>query len=490
MRARNLWRDQDGAIIPYLAMMLAVIIGLSALALDGSRLMSLQTQLQNGADALALAGAAELDRRPDSIIRAEAAIRNLIANPVAGAGVDQVVQISSIDFLRTLPVSDDLPVTTANVTEDPTLAAYVQVTVAPVAMETIFPVSLTAGRLNINLSAQAVAGYDQIVCTATPLYVCNPFETPGMTHYQATQALVAASQDPASQRRLVRLAGSELNATYRAGSIGYIAPATGFFPAAGCGPGSAYGVPQALAAPGVRACFRLSAVNLLPSNDAPAMDGLNTRFDIYANGFYSCRIYPPDLNVRKGYVAFGNTNWCNAGPGGAHWPMLDENVAALPVDANMIQPNGTLDTSVDIGNGSWNCAGYWGDAHPLGPGKGAPGGPPPPGCSSAAPITRYQVYNYEMNFLTDRSLGGEIGAPQCAAPGESNRRIVTAAIINCGSTPVPMHAEAQGVPVAAFGRFFLVLPANSLTGGNAYAEFVGLLPRSDRLSTDMVQLYR
>src|SRR5580658_9698899 len=109
MRATVLWNEQDGAILPYVAMMLVVIIGLSALALDASRLMSVQTQLQIGADALALAGAAELDRRPDSIIRAQAAIQNLITNPVAGAGGDQNVQVGSIAFLQSLPVSDDLP---------------------------------------------------------------------------------------------------------------------------------------------------------------------------------------------------------------------------------------------------------------------------------------------------------------------------------------------------------------------------------------------
>src|SRR5580692_12116820 len=98
MRAVNLWHDRRGTVLPYVAMMLAVIIGLSALALDASRLMSVQTQLQNAADALALAGAAELDRRPDSIIRAEAAIRNLIANPLVGTGIDETIQVSGMDF--------------------------------------------------------------------------------------------------------------------------------------------------------------------------------------------------------------------------------------------------------------------------------------------------------------------------------------------------------------------------------------------------------
>src|SRR5262249_1050055 len=68
------WGDTDGVILPYVTVMLVVIVGVSVLALDGSRYMSLQTQLQNGADALALAGAAELDRTPTAIERATKAI--------------------------------------------------------------------------------------------------------------------------------------------------------------------------------------------------------------------------------------------------------------------------------------------------------------------------------------------------------------------------------------------------------------------------------
>jgi Putative Flp pilus-assembly TadE/G-like len=486
-RTMGLWEDRDGTVLPYVALMLAVIIGLAALAIDGSRLMSVQTQLQNAADALALAGAAELDRRPDSIIRAEAAIRGLIANPVTGAGPEKIAEVSGIDFLGSLPPSDDLPITTANLTDDPTLAAYVQVTVKPVAMLTIFPISVLAGRKSISVGAQSVAGYDQVLCNVTPLYVCNPFEASGMTYYQATQALVEASQDPGSRHRLIRLAGSQINGgAYGAGTVGYIAPDTGRLPVAACGPGARYGVPQGLAASEVRACFRLSAVNLLPSEDQPAMAGLNTRFDIYANGFDACRVYAPDQNVRKGYITVGNANWCSAVPGGPNWPMPTAQGAALPVDQNMIRANGTFDSSIALGNGVWNCVAYWSVAHAVGPGQNSP----PPGCTTAATISRYNVYSYEMNFLGDRSLAAETGAPQCAPPGETGRRVVYAAVMNCGSSPVPMHADAQGVPVAAFGRFFLVLPANPGTNGNPYAEFLGLVKRSDPLSSDLVQLYR
>ena len=480
--------DEAGIVLPYVAMTLAVVIGFAALALDGSRLMSVQTQMQNAADALALAGAAELDRRPDSIIRAEAAIHNLLANPIAGAGIGETAQVDSIEFLSSLPVSDDLPISTRNLTDDPTLAAFVEVSVKPISLPMIFPVSLSSGGQAIVVGAQSVAGYDEIVCDALPVFVCNPFESSGMTYYQATQALVAADQNPAAHRQLVRLARSQSkNSGYDASDFGYVTAATGFLPSTACGPSAGRGVPQALAANHVRACYRLSGINVVSGNDQPAMDGLNTRFDIYAGGFAACRIYVPDLNVRKGFIAPGNVDWCNAVPAGANWPIPTPEAAALPVDQNMVTSGGqSFNHNVSVGTGTWNCAAYWSAAHYVGAGRNAP----PPGCTAAATISRYDVYRYELNYLNDRSLGAEFGGPRCAPPGAANRRIITVPIVNCGSSPVPVLSDAQGVPVAGFGKFFLVLPAQPGTNGNPYAEFMGLVKRSDPLSTDMVQLNR
>jgi hypothetical protein len=472
-------------VLPYVAITLAVIIGLAALALDGSRLMTMQTQAQGAADALALAGAAELDRRPDSVNRARAAIQDLLNNPVSAAGNGQTAKVSGIEFLQSLPASDDSPITAANLTDDPTLAAYVQVSLAPMTMQPLFPLSVAAERGGIAVGAQAVAGYDQIVCDATPLYVCNPFETAGMTYYQATEALVEADTDALAHRRLIRLVRSQAKAgSDRAGDLGYLVPATGFLPATACGPSSDRGIPQALAATRLRACYRQSGIKLVPSNDQPAMDALNTRFDIYAGGFRSCRNYPPDLNVRKGFTTPGNADWCIAMPS-LNWPMPNEDATPLPVDANMTGPGPSLNTDVALGDGAWNCAAYWGVAHFVGAGKSAA----PPGCS-AATISRYDVYRYELKFPYDRSRGAEFGAPQCVRRGETDRRVITMPIVNCGSSPVPVSNDAQGVPVAGFGRFFLVLPAEPATNGNFYAEFVGLVKRSDPRSTDQVQLYR
>lgn len=490
MHVRQLWNDRDGAILPYVAIMLVVIFGLSALAVDASRLMTVQTQLQAAADGLALAGAAELDRRPDSIVRAESAIHDLLVNTVPGAGLGKVAEVSHIDFLRSLPSDDGHPITTANLTNDPTLAAYVQVTVKPVGMAMIFPISLSPGRRTITVGARAVAGYDQIVCNAAPVFVCNPYESPGMTYFQATQALIAADQGLIPHSRLIRLARSQFkNGGYSAGDFGYVQPATGYLPENACGPVGEDGIPQALAATQVQACFRLSGIRPVPSDDQPAMDGLNTRFDLYANGFYNCRGYPPDVNVRKGYTALNNNpNWCdNAVPASPIWPVapMPGAATALPPDANMI--NQSLDPNVVVGSGIWDCDDYWSIAHAIGPGRNAP----PPGCTHAATITRYSVYQYELNYLNDRSLGVEYGGPRCVPQGVPNRRIITAAIVNCGSSPVPVLNDAQRVPVAGFGRFFLAWPAEpGSADGDPYAEFLGLVKRSDPNSTDMVQLNR
>jgi Putative Flp pilus-assembly TadE/G-like len=504
------WGDTDGVILPYVTVMLVVIVGVSVLALDGSRYMSLQTQLQNGADALALAGAAELDRTPTAIERATKAIgfrceansptcqpiegrHRLITNPsFFGGGSDRNVRVAGVKFLRSLPLRDSDPILPGNLTSDPTQAAFVEVTVKPIALPTILPASFFGGSNLLTVGAQAVAGFDQVVCDFTPIFICSPFETGGMSYRQATEALVSASHDPAAQRKLIRLAGTqEKFGAFGRGDFGYLTPTTGSLPAHACGPIAGGGIGQATAASRPPTCLRLSGVDLQPGNDQVAMDGLNTRFDIYANGFESCKAnYVADANVRKGYTTIGNVNWCNAQPSGGNWPIADTHAAAFPLDQNMILAREDGDQTqapaktIAVGNGVWDCAGYWSVAHFAGPGSDLP----PPGCTDAATISRYSVYQYEMNYISDRSPGTEIGAPQCNPLGIKNRRILNAAIINCSSSPVVVTRNARDVPVAGFGKFFLTVPAAA--GAGPYAEFLGLIKPTDSVNHDMVQLYR
>src|SRR5204863_8813745 len=109
------------------------------------------------------------------------------------------VQVTRVTFLRSLPVRDSDPILPGNQTSDPTQAAFVEITAKPIGLPTILPASFFGGSNVLTVGAQAVAGFDQVVCDFTPIFICNPFETPGMTYRQATTALVSASHDPAAQ---------------------------------------------------------------------------------------------------------------------------------------------------------------------------------------------------------------------------------------------------------------------------------------------------
>src|SRR6266568_1897027 len=54
-------RSQRGAIIIWLALFLLVLIGVTSLGVDMAKVMAAHTQLQNAADAAALAGASAID---------------------------------------------------------------------------------------------------------------------------------------------------------------------------------------------------------------------------------------------------------------------------------------------------------------------------------------------------------------------------------------------------------------------------------------------
>ena len=182
-------------------------------------------------------------------------------------------------------------------------------------LSTILPAAVFGGSDKVTAGAEAVAGFDQVLCNSVPLFVCNPFETEHMTYFQATEALVEANNDRSINRRLVRFASTQTKKEANApGDFGYLRPATGTLPANTCGPERGNGVPQAMAVSRLRTCIKLSGINIQPSDDQAAMDGLNTRFDVESNSFKPCINYAPDDNVRRGYTTQGNSNWCGATP--------------------------------------------------------------------------------------------------------------------------------------------------------------------------------
>jgi Flp pilus assembly protein TadG len=482
------WRDQRGVILPYVTLMLVVVVGVAVLALDGARLMSLQTQLQNGADALALAGAAELDRLPDSEARAVNAINSLLENSTLfGSGSDRNVRVRGIAFYARLPESDASPITLGTLATSPTNARFVLVTVEPVTLSTIFPAALFGGSNAVTTGASAVAGFDQVVCQATPIYVCNPYETLNMDYEQASEALQAAAADPVARGRLIRLR------EFPGGDAQYVAGDYGFLVAPTIG-GEIAAVINATAFAQPPACFVQNGVNLRPGYLVSAREAFNVRFDIYEgamSGQHADPNYRPALNVRKGYVGGGSAGAtggsCSARPAQS-WPIgaPPNQATGLPLDRTWPYLDGRM------GNGDWDFETYWQVNH------GADGRPTPvingATASNSSPPSRYAIYRYEIEqgYVSDRSPGGETGAPACYGGGTlsevPDRRVLEAAIINCQSMGLAGEGLTR-VPVAAFGKFFLTLPLAS-TQTDLYVELVGLIKPGDGGNFDLVQLYR
>jgi hypothetical protein len=474
-----LWNDTSGVILPYVTLMLVVIIGMAALALDGARFMSLQTQLQNAADALALAGAAELDRLPDSEERALRAVRNLVGNSsLFGSDAGHKVQIAQIRFLSQIPESDADPESMATVAPSSIEARFISVAVKPVRLETILPAALFGGSSAIATGASAVAGFDQVVCQFPPLFVCNPYETDDATYEGATRALQMAMADPLSRSRLLRLHQYRGDDQYAAGDYGFLDAPT----VARDDPS----LINALAIARPAACFQLNRVNIRPGFVASVREAFNVRFDIYEGAMLPNKndfSYRPAENVRKGYV--GGT--CRGAPA-TNWPIGSppNQATGLPLDRTWPDPSGR------VGAGDWDFDTYWQVNH-SGDGRAAPNinGAP---ASNANPPPRYDVYRYEIanGFVSDRSAGGESGAPACyggdALSGNPDRRILYTAVINCHS--LGLDAGSRGnIPVAAFAKFFLTLPL-SQSQTDLYVEPVALVRPGDPVNFDLVQLYR
>lgn len=468
----RLWRHRKGAVAVYVALLLPVLMGGAVVGIDAARLFGLQTSLQQGADALALAAAAELDRRPSALERAAKALADLVANEQrfeASGAAD--ITLSGVRYLSGLPSDDSLPIGSSYETDDPALARFVEVTVTPGTLRTLFPVDMLGGDRLATTGATAVAGFDTAVCNFTPMFICNPYEGTGTSLFEA-------AKDPAVKRRLIglrQIGGS--SSQYAPGNYGFLQPPTN--------PG-ANALRDMLAVVRPPACFLQSGVLLRPGFVATARDAINVRFDLYAGPLNSKRgdaAYRPAENVRKGY----DGNRCNQDPGEPPDHM------GLPRDG-CFATNSCPHMDGRMGDGVWDCAAYWA--------SNFDGHPPPQGCTATPTVSRYQVYRHEIDngLVGHPSLGGETGTPQCYNGGVLNddpdRRILYGAVLNCQELDALyglQGASSQPLPVTAFAKFFLTEPVGSGSDQDIYAELVDIIEPGNAppdVVRDLVQLFR
>ena len=525
---KSLWhkfqRDESGIALIYITAALPVIIGFSLLAIDVGRLATLQSTMQHGTDALALAGAGELDRRPDAITRATNAINALLGadtthnNKSLFATSVATVSVGTPCFLPTLPLSDVTAITTttclpvastAQITASSLNARYVQVTATPATFNTIFPVNFSGAGI-ATADATAVAGFDAAVCNFTPLFMCNPLEPTNNSDLTNDFGLRAMADSYTTRRDVIRFlafnGGNNVPAV--PGQFGFLQV-----------PGSsgANDLRDEIAAISPNECYLQNSISTLPgSKTGPAVVAFNTRFDIYDAPLNNpSATYPPAINVRKGYVPATNGNAtnkiCNAAPGTTSNNTNNSKVMAMPIDScfsTSTCANVSPYNSVNIGNGDWGWnpdlatttsaaafrtaagkTGYW-DLNIIGTSNNSAVLPTPPDggtYSNANPPSRYDLYRYEISqgyynrygptgTTTNTGQAVETGLPNCAiangvsgvdtTTGSVDRRIIYGAVMNCNANN--LRPGSNGIYQAfGFAKFFMVRPIGSASNCNS-----------------------
>jgi Flp pilus assembly protein TadG len=315
-RASTLWRDTSGLMAPYVAVMLPVLVGFALLALDASRRMSLQTQMQAAADSLALAGARELNKEAGAESRAISAMAHANgstkpANTVFGVGSSPTLAYTYAFYSSLSAASEGIGGAGASGDSD---AKYVAVKVTPQTWSTILPATFLA---NIPTNAfavggEAVAGFaGTSVCSVAPIFICNPYEASSgsMTDAQATAALSAAFDNPAILRRQLKLNRNGVGP----GHFGWLNTADGCKDST-CMAANIAGVSGA--------CYSDTGVGLAIGATNAVEQYFDVRFDIYNQDppLAPSSANPPAVNVRKGYLPGHKAkavDWCTAAPASA-----------------------------------------------------------------------------------------------------------------------------------------------------------------------------
>ncbi len=531
---------QRGAVLVFLAIGIALLIGVAALAVDLGRLFVLHTQMQNAVDAAALAAATELDQydnsqdggRGGARDRARRAARDLLshqsalvkANPQLLQDLD--VSATSPNFTFYCYIGE----ATTSLTESCDLATpvpapgepgkylassdhdahYVRVTLNERKIDLFFLPVLRAWPINAAAPTEAarkttaLAGRRWYACNYPPLMICDPFENDAAGTGSRNLAEAVARGD------LVR--GDVVVLKYQANSW---APGDFAFLLPGV-PGNydtgAKSLGDSIANPSNQACTPPLVHTRTGSVQSWPNWALDTYFDIY-----------------KGYSA-GDSK---AAPNVINFP---PRTLADYSDASAV--NGAW-KSYDAGRGrfansAWDRDAYWATYHdPLGHSKPSTWkvGEQSVNWDSA---TRWEVYNWELaenkipctanptnvdgtpytdkgtpvtvdcslpnpadaeknpvwsKYQADVSASWVDGKPE---PGrfinDPNRRVLYVAAIDCVSQNINGSKPAVA---SAFAKFFILQDSQDAASEkvNFIAEFMGLANENDDVIHHEVVLY-
>jgi hypothetical protein len=474
---RRFARNERGAVIILFAMSLITMVGMVALSSDLGRQMRMNTELQEMADAAALAAAFELDGEGDAIERAvDAAL--FLRDRVGRANVANFAQndarLVRLVFARKWgDLADDgnpLAVVTlpGGALPDASIqrqAGWVQAVTDVGSVTTIFA-GVVGGPAQMQTMARATAGTQYVACAVQPLFMCLPPS--------------GISLDPGMMIRVRQSPGS----AWGPGNFGLLQPPNEEKDNAAK---ITRRITRNLARSDPPICF-VNALRPTQGIKKDAVhDGLNVRFDIFDKNNVDPEIkLPPAPNVLKGVIAdAGDT--CVKTP--FQWRNNTQYPGRMPRDPCFASE--TCDAGA-FGKGGWDATEYWQHHH----GEPLPGGL----------TTRFAVYMAQMGLTVDGKArakppaSAEPMAPVCApslkpdpitGTGSWERRIIYAAMIDCKANEDWLKGasgKTSPIQTADIGKFFITEPTE---GQEIFLEFVDRITVNDESGKlqAIVQLY-
>ncbi|MBX7459001.1 Tad domain-containing protein [Qipengyuania sp. 1NDH17] len=482
---RHFRSDESGAVAATYALALIPLIAFAGLAFDYARLMGVDSELQNGADQAALAGATQLDGQAGACERAANAASGMLQNLVMMAAESNLVTLTSetaCDAAGQIRFYQDKEKATPATTD--ANARFIEVIVDTRSVDyALIPIT---GRLaSGQIGGVAFAGLGSAICKVPPVMMCNPNE--GDDPQFTTANYIGKG---------IRLITQDGGGTYGEGVFGYLETDSG----------SGANVTKELIGsreiPGN--CVPTDGADIKPGLQVVVMDFFNTRFDIYASGLNvvcgtgntNC---PPSANSKNDFLK-GSGAGCGIVNGGGSngWVQgavpyrptskdvpLDPTVAAglspMGYPRDMCHAVSKLGQCAGdkIGDGNWDRRAYFlsNSANWSWPFSMS-------SVFGTETPTRYQVYKYEAENPTTRmQQQSDVGtsaltahsAPVCVTPGVEvagavpDRRVLSVAVINCVSNNV--GPSTDDAPIQKYVDVFLVEPsANRGSGANAITE--------------------
>jgi Flp pilus assembly protein TadG len=315
MNTRWVWdplrflRDDRGGVAAYAAMAALTAIGAGAVAVDVGRAAILRTQMQNTADARAMAAAAQLDGRDGARARATTVAKNVMASQTAIAADSATIKAKDPVFYSEYTPTKIL----ATSDQD---AAIVEVTLEAKRVDYLFGpilrfISTGSGKESQTIVTYAAAQPEPFICHAPPLMICDYGDQGGGAHDNTLDL-----RNPVHIGQQVRLKQQGTGGTWAPGNFGLLS-----LPDGSSGAGD---LEAALAALSPEDCYSLDVTTATGSKTQKIVDAVNSRFDLTGNP----------------------------------WPYPAADVVNYPRDPELISSS-----TEKLGSGNWDITGYWAAKH-------------------------------------------------------------------------------------------------------------------------------